>query len=76
MNIKIYMEGDMKDDERKDYLDRWGSSCHVCGVTVEREDMKLMKSIVELTVCPEHADPFLSTYYMICPACAKDKLCV
>lgn len=63
----------MKQEEKDKYLDKWGTKCFICEAVVERKDMRLFKSIVELERFPEHADPQYIQYYMACPVCVAER---
>ena len=62
----------MNQEDKKRYLDQWGHKCFICSAYVEREDMSLAKSVVELS---KDNEDVINTfhYYMVCPICKKDK---
>lgn len=64
----------MTQDEKKEYLERWGNKCYLCEGEMEPEDMALIEAIVEVKVQHECEEPFLTRYYVACPACAGDKV--
>ena len=59
----------MTKEEEEKYLDQWGVHCLICGQKVQREDMVLMSSVVEVE--PKDGGP-VTQYYMACPECVKE----
>jgi len=66
----MFEEGQkMTEEEKEKYLDNWGTKCFICGKEVERKDMTLVGSIVEVE--PRDGGP-VTQYYLACPECVKE----
>ncbi len=64
----------MNQEDRERYLDQWGHGCFLCNAYVEREDMSLCKSIMDVKKHEGVKDSF--QYYMVCPICKEKKVIV
>jgi len=61
----------MREEKKKDILDRVTPICFICNELVAREDMSLETSIVALKKHPVHVGPEYTHYYMVCPDCKR-----